>query len=96
MNEKVLLADDPRRIERVWWNGIDVRKEGCAYVTLGTMPAGLGWFVQRSDTGRWTPFDRREDALAVAHLSAKGWIPLIAGQSGSSPAQFLLSGSRAA
>jgi hypothetical protein len=71
------LPDDPRHIERVWWNGIDARADGCAFVALGCVPGERGWFVRRSDNERWTRFDRRQDALAVARLMTRGWTPVI-------------------
>lgn len=77
---KVLLPDDPRHIERVWWNGIDARADGCAFVALGCVPGDVGWFVRRSDTEQWTRFDRRADALAVARLMTRGWAPVIISQ----------------
>ena len=77
---KVLVPDDPRQIERVWWNGIDTRTDGCAYVALGSVPGDGGWFVRRSDTERWTRFDRRQEALAVAQLMTRGWTPVIVSQ----------------
>lgn len=77
---KALPPDDPRHIERVWWNGMDARADGCAYVALGRVPGDRGWFVRRSDNERWTRFDRREDALAVARLMTRGWTPVIVSQ----------------
>lgn len=76
MAGKVGPFDQGVQIERTWWNGLDHHSAECAYITLGVLPDGR-FFVQHTGTGKWSAFDVREDALAVARIVAKDWTPVI-------------------
>ncbi len=77
MAGKVSPLDEGSLIERVWWNGVDRRSPECLHLTLGRLPGGRGWFLWRSDTGRWTALPDRDAALAVVLPVVKGWTPMI-------------------